>query len=231
MERDTMDDLQQLWARHTALLERSVAIGEQLLHEQTVRKVRGALVPYVVWRALEAGLGLVLLWATSHVVLRHHTSATYLLLGGALLLFTLVGTATSARLALDALRLDYSGPVLRLQEALERQRRREFRALKWALLGGTLLWLPALLLPFEALTGVEVLLHLDPVYVLANVAFGVVVLILGQVLAYRFVEQPGLGPRAARIVDALSGRGLRRASAHLAELQQFGGEESMPAHR
>lgn len=223
MERDTMDDLQQLWARHTALLERSVAVGERLLHEQTVRKVRGALVPYVVWRALETGLGLALLWATSQVVLLHHTSATYLLLGGALVLFALVLAARSARLALDALRLDYGGPVLRLQEELLRQRRREFRALKWALLGGTLLWLPALLLPFEALTGVAVLLHLDPVYVLANVAFGVVVLILGQVLAWRYVERPGIGPRATRILDALSGHGLRRASAHLAELEKFAG--------
>lgn len=224
MERDTMDDLQQLWARHTALLLRSVAIDEKLLRESTLRKVRTALVPYVACRALEAACGIFVLWATANVLLAHPTSASYMLLGGALLAFVAVFTATSVRLAIDAARLDYSGPVLHMQEVLGRQRRAEFRALKWALLGGTLLWLPALALPFEALTGAEVLAHLETGFLLANVAFGVVVVILGQMLAWRYVERPGIGPRAQRIVDALSGHGLRRASAHLAELRQFVGE-------
>jgi hypothetical protein len=37
----------------------------------------------------------------------------------------------------------------------------------------------------------------------------------------RPVERPDLGPRARRVVDALSGRSLRAVASHLAEIERF----------
>jgi RNA polymerase sigma-70 factor (ECF subfamily) len=39
------------------------------------------------------------------------------------------------------------------------------------------------------------------------------------------VERPGLGPRARRLIDALSGRSLRAVAGHLTELSRFERDE------
>jgi hypothetical protein len=49
-------------------------------------------------------------------------------------------------------------------------------------------------------------------------------LALGQALSRRFVERPGLATGARRVMDAVSGRGLREAAARLAEVGRFEGE-------
>ncbi len=55
----------------------------------------------------------------------------------------------------------------------------------------------------------------------ANLAFGILVLALGQALSRRYVERADLSPPARRVVDAVSGRALRLAAGHLAELASF----------
>jgi hypothetical protein len=61
-------------------------------------------------------------------------------------------------------------------------------------------------------------------WLVANLAFGLGLLGLGQALSRRFVERPGLGAGARRVIDAVSGRGLRAAAERLAEVGRFEGE-------
>jgi DNA-directed RNA polymerase specialized sigma24 family protein len=49
-----------------------------------------------------------------------------------------------------------------------------------------------------------------------------------QLWSRRYVERPGLGPRARRILDAVSGRSLRSATVHLAELASFVRDDLAP---
>jgi hypothetical protein len=74
--------------------------------------------------------------------------------------------------------------------------------------------LPGLLIGLEALTGVEALARVDLAYLVSNLVVGLVVLAGGLALATRYANH-------SRVVDALSGRGLRRMEAHLAELAKF----------
>lgn len=220
-----LDDLKQAWSAHGALLERSLAIDERLLRELLLRKTRLALAPHLLWRALEVGLGNAFLLALIPILRAHAAEPRYLLVLGPLALFTIALTALSAYLLVNGLRLDYAGPVTAIQREVERLRRVEYRAFKWALLGGVVLWLPVALVLFEALSGVEALGKVGLPYLVANLLFGLVVLALGQALSRRYVERPGLGPWARRVVDAVSGRGLRAATEHLAELARFEREE------
>jgi len=118
-------------------------------------------------------------------------------------------------------RARYDGPVTRLQRDIERIQFAEYRSFKWALLGGVLFWLPALLLPFEALTGVDALARVHLPYLLGNLVVGLLVLALGQLWSRKYVERSELSPWARRLVDALSGRSLRTMSSRLAELARF----------
>jgi len=220
-----LDDLKAAWAAHGAALERSVAISERLLREALLGKVRSALAPYVAWRVLEIVLGAAALVLAGSVLAAHAGEPRYLLAGGATLAVLAGVTALNARLLALSVGLDYGGPVTAIQRAVERARLAEYRATKWAVLGGVVIWLPAALLLFEAVTGVPAIGLVDPAWLVANLALGAAVLALGLALSRRYVERPGLGPRARRIVDALSGRSLRAATRHLADLSRFERDE------
>lgn len=220
-----LDDLKAAWAAHGAALERSLAIDQRILRELLLRKVRFALAPWAFYRALEVVLGLGVLAAVVPVLAAHRAEPRYVVVAGAVVVFAAWMTALCAYLLVSTLQLDYGGPVTVLQRDVERLKLVEYRAFKWALLGGVLLWLPVLALLLEVLSGFEALARIESGFLAANVAFGLVVLALGQALSRRHVERPDLGPRARRIVDALSGRGLRTATGHLDELALFRGEE------
>lgn len=220
-----LDDLKQAWAAHGALLERSLAIDERLLREVLLRKVRFALAPHVAWRALEVVLGVAALLLAVPVLAAHAAEPRYVVAAGAVVVFAAGVTALSAYLLVRSLQLDYGGPVTALQRDVERIRLAEYRALKWALLGGVVVWLPAALVLFEALTGVDAIARVDLAWLAANLVFGLALLAVGQALSRKYVERSDLGPRARRLVDAVSGRSLRKAADQLAELVRFVREE------
>jgi hypothetical protein len=220
-----LDDLKHAWAAHGALLEKSLSINEQLLREALMRKTRIALAPYALWRTLEVATGVAIVSVAAPVVIRHLAEPRYAVVGVATSAFIALMTAVSAYLLTKCLTLNYGGPVTAIQREVEGIKRTEYRALKWAVLGGVIAWLPAALILFEGLVGIDALARVNGAWLVGNLVFGVVVLGLGQVLSRRYVEQPDLGPIARRLADALSGRALRSVSANLAELARFEREE------
>jgi hypothetical protein len=221
-----LDDWKAAWATHGAMLERSLAIDERLLREVLLRKVRFALLPYVLGRAFEVALGVAFVIAVAVVLARHPDDLRYLVVGSALLAFAVAMTGACAFLLVAALRLDHGGRVTESQRRLQRVRVVEYRTFEAALLGGTLFWLPALLVPFEALTGIDALARVDPGYLVAHLLVGCAVVVVGVCLSKRYVDHRDLSPRARRWVDAMSGRALRTASGHLDELARFERDES-----
>lgn len=220
-----LDELKQSWAAHGAVLERSLAIDERLLREVLLRKVRFAMAPYLLWRALEVAICIAVLVAVVAVLGAHIAEPRYFVVAGTVAVFSFVITALNGYLLVSGLRLDYEGPVTAIRRDVERIKLAEYRAFKWALLGGVMLWLPVLLVLFEALTSVAALARVNLAYLVANLVFGLAVLALGQMLSRRYVERPDIGPRTRRLVEAISGRALRTAAGNLADLARFERED------
>lgn len=215
------EDLRSAWAVHGAKLERCLQVNERLLREVLAKKARWALVPHLVFRALELVVGVVLLALITPVVVRHLEEVRYALVGGAAVGFLVALTALTGYLLGRGTSLRYDRPVAEVRGELERLALLEYRSFKWALLGGTLLWLPIALLALEALGGVDLLARVDGAWLVANLVVGAALLGLGHVVSRRLVERSQDPERASRIVLALSGRGLRAARARLAELAAF----------
>src|SRR6185436_13389701 len=91
---------------------------------------------------LEVALGAAATWGIGSVLAVHPGEPRYLVVAGALAVFAVALTALHVVLLVRVLRLDHSAPVTDLQRDVERTRLVEYRALKWALLGGCLFWLP-----------------------------------------------------------------------------------------
>lgn len=216
-----LDEMKRVWAAHGVVLERSLAINERLLRETILRKVRSALAPYVVWRALEVVLGIAALLLVVPVVISHVGEARYMAMATPFAVFVAGITAPCAYLLVNSIKLDYGGAVTAIQRDVEHLKLVEYQATKWAVLGGIVFWLPAALVFFEAVTGVDALARADLAWLVGNLVFGVVVLAVGLAWSRRVVERPGLGPRQRRILDAVSGRSLRSVTSHLDELARF----------
>ncbi len=221
-----LEEMTSVWARSAARLERSLAIDERILRSLVMREVRLALAPYVLFRALEVLLGVVALAWIAPVVFAHWVEPRYLIAGGLLIVCAAGTTAQSSTLLVRTLQLDLAGPVARIQAEIGRLQMAEYRSLKWALLGGILVWLPGLLVLFEALTGVPALQRVELPFLVGNLAVGIVVLLIAQLAARRWVERAPRGHRGGRLIEALSGRGLRKTADHLAELAGFQDEAS-----
>ncbi|MGH7741160.1 MAG: hypothetical protein ACRENS_03980 [Candidatus Eiseniibacteriota bacterium] len=223
-----LDDLKAVWAEHGVRLERSVRIHEGILRRMLLRRVRRALAPLVFSRALEVVFGVAALIVVLPILARHIAEPRYAVAVGALAALLAGNAAISAFLIVTSLRLDLDRPVIAIQRKIERIKLIEYGALKWAILGGVMLWLPAALVLFEAVTGVDALARVNFSWLLANLIFGFLVLGLGQVISKRYVERPLRSEWAGRILDALAGRATRAAEAQLAELSKFEREE-LPA--
>lgn len=219
-----LDELKSAWSRYGDRLERALEIDRRILEELLRKKTRRALAPYGFGLLLEVVFGAAMMYATFSTVANHGADPRYLTIGGALAFYVVAITGSSAYLFVNGQLFDDSTPVVRLRQRAERMGLVEYHAFKWALLGGIALWLPALLIAFEAITGIDALARVDAVFLVGNLIFGLVVLAIGQWLSRRYVEDPSLGESARRIVDALSGHGLARATRTLRELEEFQGE-------
>lgn len=203
-----LDDLKAAW--HT--LEKNLAINERLLRETMLGKTRRALAPYVILRALESVLGILAIALAVRVLVAHPAEPRYWLVGAPVAVFAIAMTAACVHLLGRATGIDYRGAVGGMQRDLARLEVAGYHATKWAVLGGTLLWLPVLLVVFEGLTGTPVIARVDLAWLVANLAFGLGVLIIGRHLANRL---------EGRLAGLMSGRSLRRAREYLSDLAEF----------
>jgi hypothetical protein len=216
-----LDDLKQVWAVHGAVLERSLVINEHLLRETLLRKVRSAFVRFQVVRTLEVAMGIATIVAAVTVLTNHFGDPRYLIVAGGLAILAAYVTGLCAYSLLQTTTIDYADPVTTLQQTVERIRLAEYRAFKWTLLLGIVAWLPIALILFEALTGFDALARVGQAWLIANIMFGVVCLVLGQAMSRRYVERTDLSTWARRLVESLSGRAVQSATQHLAELARF----------
>ncbi|MBP6840438.1 MAG: hypothetical protein KA190_24280 [Kofleriaceae bacterium] len=178
---------------------------------------------YLWARGPELAFGALVLAAVVPVLLRHPGEVRYLVGAGPLVLLAAGLTAACAWLLVVGRSLDDTQPVARSQRVVLRLRRVELASFRWALLGGVLCWLPALLVAVEVVTGVPALARVDAGYLAANLGLGVLVLVGGTWGARRLV---GTGATRSRLVDALTSRSLRRLDVHLAELADLAGGAS-----
>jgi hypothetical protein len=219
-----LDDLKRIWdGRSAAIAAGAAAPGNGV--DRRVARPRPALARYVFRRGIEAACGSLAAVAVVVVVWRQRTEPIYLLAGGGALLYLLAWTVVALVLAAAAQAIDFGERVTDVQLRLARLQLRECRATQWAVLFGVVLWLPLLLLVLEAMVDAPLLAAIDRAWLVANVAFGIVVLWLGGRWARCLGVEPQ-SPRARWLFELLGDRALARARRELAELQAASGGDS-----
>lgn len=221
-----MDDLRTIWTTHADQLARHLRLNERALRTTIVDRTATTMSRYASWGWLQLGLAAFGILANGTFLVGHLGDTPYLLSSIALQLYLTLHLGLAIYRLVLVHGIDYAASVTAMQRAIERVKIVEYHGFKWALLLGVMLWVPALAVLVKGLLGVDFYAEVSSPWVIANVVFGLVVLLAGQLLARRFVERPGMSAFARSLVDNLSGYRLRRASRFLDELAAFENDES-----
>lgn len=120
-----------------------------------------------------------------------------------------------------ALSMDYSQPIAQLQKRLETLRKLRIRYVQAICLTMTLTWAPIFIVVMKAALGVDVYRQFDTTWIVANVAFGLLLLAIGLWLGRRYGGRLGSTAFGRQFLRDLAGYNLNAASRSLAEIEEF----------
>lgn len=216
------DDLKTAWKALEQRLERQRAVSVELFTESRIQAARGRLVWFAVgkWLQLALAIGLTVFAATFWVAERAHPA---LLASG--LALHVYGVALAIAAVMEILlvvRLRAARPVVTIQRYLAYLRVWRARMMPWLGLSHWLLWVPAVLVLFRVLFGVDLGAE-RPIVVLSFVAVGA--LGLSATLWLLYASPPRLRQRVRAWAETtFSGAAIAAAEGLLDEIDRFAAE-------
>lgn len=214
-----LDDFKQAWQTLDRRLERQNALNLRLYTDGKLEKARAGLRP-LVWRQVLQMVFGVLLMLLAGSYWADHRDVPYLLVSGLIVhaygaAITILGGITLGMIG----RIDYTAPVLGIQQQLAKLRRFYIRGGLFVGLSWWLLWSP-LLIVLAGLDGNASGQAWLSSYLAIGAATGVAGL-LATWWFHRWSRHPSRPRLAKAMEDSLTGGSLRKAQQMLDELARF----------
>jgi hypothetical protein len=218
MDLDAMRDRwQESGRRAEAALGFDPAVLRAALSARTQRAFR--------WHSGFLGVGIAVGAAVSALLLafllRHLADWRYALMSGSLLALVGAELVVDLRQFLALRTLAPDAPLLQVRATLDQLRARRATMAKWIALTALLLWWPALLVAFKALTGVDALRFVPESVVWVNLALGLVAIPLGLLLSSWLSRRYGASAGYRRLQVEAGGESWKRAEDAFAAREEF----------
>jgi hypothetical protein len=215
-----LEDLQSQWQRLDQKLERTLKLESELLRLTVTSAVRRRIRTLAFWPAFDVVLSLGLVIATGFFLEVHWENGPLLATATVLMVAAVLLLIDSVRQLELTSRIDWDAPVARIQSGLSQLRIQKIRQFKWVILLAPLVGFCAFIVGLQwlldRLHAQELILDkLNPAWVIANYAFGLLFIPFGQ-LAIRFIAKR-FGNRGwwQNALDAVAGTSMTTARAEL----------------
>lgn len=217
-----LDEMKQTWAHQDRKLDESLRMNRQLLNGTVLNKTRTAMQRMTLWLGIEGFVWFtIVVWIGSFVY--EHIGVRLLAVSAiALDLYAIAMLAATLRQIVAARQIDYADIVSGIQRQLENLRILRIRITLGALLGGTVVWAPAMIVACKAFLGLDVN---NTTWLWANNLFGLALIPLGLWLSKKYGDHTGGSPYLRRLMKDISGHNLNVAFASLTKLADFEKEE------
>jgi hypothetical protein len=216
-----LDEMKEVWTAHDEKLDQSIRLNRELLNSATLSKAQSATQRMSWALGLEAVIWFVVIVSLGSFI-SHHVGALRLSLSAAALdIYAIAMLAATIRQIVALRKIDYSRPVTAIQKQLEMLRVLRIRITQRALLGGTVVWAPFLIVAARAFLGLDIV---NSLWLWVNVAFGLCLIPLAVWLSKVFGERMGRFPFIQRVMNDLAGRNLNAASEFVSRLSGFEAE-------
>jgi hypothetical protein len=227
-----LEELQQQWRDLDAKLDRSLRLDAEILRQTVLQPARRRMNRHAVWPALDCAFAAAVLLIGGSV-LGDHWQAWSLVAPTALLMIAAILLLGSSIWQLQLVAaIDWSGAVADLQRSLLRLRLARIEQLKHVLLLSPLVGFCGLLVALQwlldRLPQPELILDkLDPRWVAANYAFGVLFVFVGHGVVRFLARRFHASAWWQRALDALSGKSVERT---IDEVTRWSGLDAASTH-
>ena len=216
-----LDEMKEVWTAYDEKL--SIRLNRELLKTATLSKAHSAAQRLGWALGLEAVMWFAIVVSLGSFISSHFAVVRLSLCAAALDVYAIGMLAATIRQIVALRQIDYSGPVTAIQKQLAMLRVLRIRITQRALLGGTVVWAPFIIVAVRAFLGVDMVNSLW-LWLWANVAFGLCLVPLALWLSKTFGERMGRFPFIQRVMNDLAGRNLNAASEFIAKLSGFEAE-------
>src|SRR5262245_13781472 len=220
-----LDELKKRWADQEHALGENIRLSTRLLRASELGKAETALrrLTRLLWLEVVTN-GIAAVWLGSFIAA--HVSDTRFLVPAAILDVCTVLLLIAGIRQLVAIRtIDYSAPIVRIQRRLESLRIERIRTTKITLLGGPLLWTPLLIVAARGLFGIDLYATVTSAWLLANIFFGVAVIVVAVWVSRRYAEHLEASSFWGRLMRHLAGKSLNSAVGFVNAVERFENED------
>ena len=220
-----LDELKAQWQKHDQQLEKSLQLNRELLSAAKLKPAESALRRLALWAGLEAGMWFVIVVALDSFIAGHIRMPALVVSATALAVMSTAIVIALVRQMTGALRIDLAQPVAAIQKRVETLRMLRIRTTQWAVLGGTLLWVPALAVAIQAIFGIDIYRNVDLRWLITNMLFGAALFPAAIWASKRFGARMGRSPFIQHFMNDLAGKNLKAVRGFLVKLREFESEQ------
>ena len=213
-----LDEMKELWMAQDEKLDESIRLNRELLSSANLKKARSASQRLALLLSLEAVAWLAIVGFLGSFIYHHIGTLRLSLSGLALDVYAIAMLASTVRQIVAIRQIAYGRPIAALQKQIEMLRVLRIRITQWALLGGTIVWAPFVIVTGKAFLGVDID---NAPWLWANVVFALCLIPIALWLSKAFGGRMGRFPWIRRMMNDLAGRNLNAAAGFLSKLSQF----------
>jgi hypothetical protein len=226
-----LDELKIKWAEHDRKLDESIRLNRQLLRDTYTRRAKFALWRLAGMLAIGAIMVLVVIVSLGGFIAKNWSTPRFTFPA---ILLDLAAIAALAALIAQiglALTIEYNQPVAVIQKRLEMLRKFRIRYSQAICLTMTLTWVPIFIVVMKTFLGLDVYRLFGTTWIVANVAFGFLVLGIGVWAARHYGDRMSNSAFGQRFLRDLAGYNLNAASGFLATFAEFENDPYSPQER
>ena len=216
-----LDELKAKWEAHDQQLEKSLRLNRELLSATKLKRAESELRWLTIYSGLEAGMWLVIVVALGNFVAGHIHMPGLAWSGIAVDVMSIGMLIALIQRMIGTLHIDYSHSIAAIQKQVEAVRMLRIRTTQWAVLCGTLLWVPWLAVVSQAFLGVNIYRSVDAAWLISNVLFGLALFPAAIWASRKYADRIQRSPFFQRLMNDLAGRNLTAARGFLATLSEF----------
>ncbi len=221
-----LDQLQERWRQLDQKLDRTLATKSAVLRQIGLQGTRRRINRLAVRPVIDLAFGVGVLLVTGSFLGDHWPEPTLVLPALGLVVASVLFVIDNIRQLASASRVAWDGPIADIQFAVSRLRHARIRQFKWIILLSPLLWLCMMAVGGMLIFGVNVMKTFDTLWVVGNIAFGLLFVPAGAVIARALGRRWQHHPFWRNLLDDISGRSLARAQQELRRWADLGNEPS-----
>lgn len=222
-----LDELQHRWQQLDQKLDKTMALGSEVLRQQIVQPARTRINRQSFWPIIDIIFCLLLLWPIGSIMYQHGQQSSVLfpaIIAMASTLALLISSIYLLQLTAD---INWDGPVVAIQTRLEKLRVARISQFKWIILLAPLAGFSGMLSLGHGLIAwlsdnrANLIEKLPQPWVMMNYVFGVIFLLLGHLLAGYLARKFQHHRWWQAVLDDISGKTLTKATADLKKWEAY----------